>query len=88
MLSPLLVTQSQHRWNLPGTGFLMLLFFPLSMVCFVLACVDYAKSKGLPPAMGLLGIASIFGLVILAVWPDRYKFDREAQREKRKLART
>lgn len=88
MLAPLLVTQGQHRWGLPGTGLLLVLFFPLSVVFFVLACADYAKSKGLHPAMGLLGLGSIFGLVVLAIWPDRYRYDREAQRQRRKPART
>jgi hypothetical protein len=86
MLSPLLMTQAQHRWGQPGTGLLLLLFFPIAAVMFVLACMDYAKSKGLHPAMGLLGLVSILGLLVLSFWPDRYKYDSQAKRERRKTA--
>ena len=70
-----------------ATGLLVVLFLPIGAVLFVLACVDYAKSKGLHPAMGLLGLGSIFGLIVLSVWPDRYKFDKEATRELKKVAK-
>lgn len=84
LLSPLIMTQVQHKWGQAGSGLLLLLFFPLAAVMFVLACVDYAKSKGLHPAMGLLGLGSIFGLVVLSFWPDRYPYDRVAKRERKR----
>jgi hypothetical protein len=87
MLSPLLMTQVQHKWAQPGSGLLVILFFPIAVVLFVLACMDYAKSKGLHPAMGLLGLGSILGLMVLSFWPDRYKYDGEARRERRKMGR-
>lgn len=84
MLSPVLMNLLRHKWDQTGSGLMVLLFVPLSVVLFVLACIDYARSKGLHPAMGLLGLASIFGLMVLSLWPDRYKYDKEAKRERRK----
>jgi hypothetical protein len=84
MLSPLIMTQVQHKWGQSGSGLLMVLFFPIATVFFVLACMDYARSKGLHPAMGLLGLGSIFGLMVLSFWPDRYKYDTLAKRERKK----
>lgn len=81
LLSPLMLTQAQHKFSQAGSGLLVLLFFPLASILFVFACVDYAKSKGMHPAMGLLGLASIFGLIILSIWPDRYVYDSQAKRE-------
>jgi len=87
MISPVVVTLLSHKWGQPGSGLLFFIFFPLSAVLFVLACTDYAKSKGLHPAVGLLGLCSIFGLIILSVWPDRYKYNAEAKRERKKAGR-
>lgn len=81
LLSPLMLTQAQHKLGQAGSGLLVILFFPLASILFVFACVDYAKSKGMHPAMGLLGLASIFGLIILSLWPDRYVYDSQAKRE-------
>lgn len=81
LLSPLLVTQAQHRFGQPGSGLLVLLFFPLATALFVFACMDYARSKGMHPAMGFLGLGSIFGLMVLSFWPDRYVYDPEAKKE-------
>ena len=81
LLSPLMLTQAQHRFGQAGSGLLVILFFPLATIMFVFACVDYAKSKGMHPAMGLLGLGSIFGLIILSIWPDRYVYDSRAKQE-------
>ena len=35
-------------------------------------CCMYAKAKGHHPAWGLLGLFSIFGLIILVVMSDKY----------------
>ena len=87
LLSPLILTQAQHRFGQPGSGLLVILFFPLATVLFVLACVDYAKCKGMHPAMGLLGLGSIFGLIVLSLWPDRYAYDSEAKKELKAAAK-
>ncbi len=34
---------------------------------------NYAKGKGYPGIWGLLGLLSIFGLIILALFPDKNK---------------
>jgi hypothetical protein len=39
----------------------------------------YAKGKGYHGAWGLLGVFTLFGLIILAFFPDRHKFIRENQ---------
>ena len=87
MLSPIIMTLAQHRFGQPGTGLLVWIFFPISVVFFVLACVDYAKSKGLHPAMGLLGLGSILGLAVLSFWPDKYKYNKEAAKQRRSMDR-
>jgi len=87
MLAPLIMTQAQHRFGQPGSGLLVVLFLPLGVVFFVLACMDYAKSKGLHPAMGILGLGSIFGIIVLSVWPDRYKYNKAAQRDRKNAVR-
>jgi|GEM_PF-1848288 len=87
MMAPIIMTQLQHKWGQSGSGLIVLLFMPLGALMFVFACVDYAKSKGLPPLMGLLGLASIFGLIALSIWPDRYRYNKEAERELRKASR-
>lgn len=87
LLAPLIMTQAQHGFGRPGSGLLVWLFFPLASVLFVLACVDYAKSKGLHPAMGLLGLGSVFGLIVLSLWPDRYAYDSQAKQELKAAAK-
>ena len=87
MISPVLVTLLSHKWGEPGSGLLFFIFFPISAVLFIWACMDYARSKGLHPAMGFLGLSSIFGLIILSFWPDRYKYNAEAKRERKKAGR-
>lgn len=43
------------------------------MVVFVLGCTAYIRGKGHHPAFGLLGLLSIFGLLALFFFPDKYK---------------
>jgi hypothetical protein len=81
LVGPLFLMQAQHRIGMPGSGLLVILFFLPALVMFVFACVDYAKSKGMHPAMGLLGLGSIVGLIILSLWPDRYAYDSLAKQE-------
>ena len=40
---------------------------------FIWGLWNYAKGKGYKGAWGLLGLLSVFGLVILALFPDRRK---------------
>jgi hypothetical protein len=40
---------------------------------FLWGCFSYAKGKGYHPALGLLGLLSCIGLLVLVVLPDKYK---------------
>ncbi len=40
-------------------------------VVFIWGCWSFAKAKGYPGAVGLLGFFSLIGLIILFVLPDR-----------------
>ena len=59
---------------LPQEGTLALLGWPvalLGLALWIWGCWNYADSKGYPGYVGLLGIFSCFGLIILALLPDR-----------------
>lgn len=36
-------------------------------------CMNYAEGKGHPKWLGLLGLLSVLGLIILVMFPDHYK---------------
>ena len=40
---------------------------------FIWGCVSYIKGKGHHGAWGILGLFSIIGLIILALFPDKHK---------------
>lgn len=40
---------------------------------FIWGCWNYAKSKGYLGALGLLGLMSAYGLLILVLLPDKHK---------------
>ena len=46
--------------------------FSLGEIAFIWGCCMYASGKGYHPAWGLLGLGSIVGLFILAVFPDKH----------------
>ncbi|MEW6352612.1 MAG: hypothetical protein AB1646_26495 [Thermodesulfobacteriota bacterium] len=48
-------------------------------VPFVLGCCAYAKGKGYESAWGILGLFCWFGLLVLALFPDRHRQVREAK---------
>ncbi|MGI0134172.1 MAG: hypothetical protein ACREBW_04360 [Candidatus Micrarchaeaceae archaeon] len=45
----------------------------VGFVMFIWGCVQYAKGKGHSGWFGLLGLVSIFGLLVLVFLPDRHK---------------
>ena len=53
------------------TGFSMLIIITGS-VLFIWGCTQYAKGKGYSAWFGLLGLISFFGLIILALLPDKH----------------
>ena len=44
-----------------------------SLPLVVWGCVNYAEGKGHPKRIGLLGVAGIFGLIVLMVLPERHE---------------
>ena len=40
---------------------------------FTWGCVNYAQGKGYSPWLGLLGLLSGIGLIVLVILPDKYK---------------
>ena len=53
-----------------AVGYLVVL---AGIVMWLWGCWNYAQGKGYPGFLGLLGIFSCIGLVILAVLPDKNK---------------
>ncbi len=51
-------------------GFLMIL---VGFIMFIWGCGCYAVGKGYSQFLGILGLLSCLGLVILAVLPDKHK---------------
>lgn len=42
-------------------------------VLFIMGCCFYAKAKGYHGAVGLIGLLSCVGLIVLVVLPDKHK---------------
>lgn len=45
----------------------------IGTVIFIWGCVNYAQGKGYSPWLGLLGLLSCLGLIVLVVLPDKNK---------------
>ena len=43
------------------------------LALFVWGCFNYAEGKGYSPFLGLLGLLSCLGLIILVILPDKHK---------------
>ncbi len=54
----------------PQLGMLVVL---AGFVLFIWGCAQYCRGKGQSPWLGLFGILSIFGLIILFFLPDKHK---------------
>ena len=48
----------------------------LGVATFIWGCMNYAEGKGHPKWLGLLGLLSLPGLIILYMFPDHYKGTR------------
>jgi len=60
--------------NAGGAGALLATLLVLAgAVFFIWGCMSYAKGKGYAAGWGLLGLLSILGLIILALFPDKHK---------------
>lgn len=49
------------------------LFVVAALVLWIMGCIKYAHSKGYSTIVGLLGLLSIFGLLILVLLPNKWK---------------
>ena len=45
----------------------------VAVAAFIWGCMSYAEGKGHPKWLGLLGLLSLPGLIILFMFPDHYK---------------
>ena len=56
-----------------GMGLVGLLLGIVGVVLFVWGCMNYAEGKGHSKWLGLLGLLSCLGLLILIILPDHHK---------------
>ena len=61
--------QSQNVF-LSGAGVVLVL---AGAVLFIWGCFNYSEGKGYSPWLGLLGLLSCLGLIVLVLLPDKYK---------------
>jgi hypothetical protein len=61
------------RANVDGMGIIGLVIAIIGLAFFIWGCVNYAQGKGYSSALGLLGLLSCFGLIVLVVLPDKRK---------------
>lgn len=45
----------------------------IGLAVFIWGCCNYAEGKGYHAALGLLGLLSCLGLIILVVLPDKHR---------------
>ena len=66
------VSAVHHGGDVSGTSPALILVARIAgAVLFVWGCCMYAKAKGYPAAVGLLGLLFLIGLIVLAVLPDK-----------------
>ncbi|MDF1843523.1 MAG: hypothetical protein P1U77_18960 [Rubripirellula sp.] len=56
-----------------GSGLVGLFLLLGGLGLFIWGCVSYAVGKGHHGALGLLGVFSILGLIVLILLPDKHK---------------
>ena len=59
--------------NKPELSTVGLVLAILGIIFFIWGCMNYAEGKGYSKALGLLGLLSCIGLIILIVLPDKHK---------------
>lgn len=61
------------RTHSPGLVALGLVIGLVGTVIFIWGCMNYAEGKGYSPWLGLIGLLSCVGLIVLLLLPDKYK---------------
>lgn len=61
----------------PAIAMLAVVIGVLSLIPWFWGLADYAKSKGYSPAMAVLGICSLIGLLVLVAMPNKYVINQE-----------
>jgi len=56
-----------------GGSWIGLLLVLVGVVLFIWGCMNYAVGKGHSKWLGLLGLLSFIGLIILVILPDHHK---------------
>jgi len=51
---------------------IVFILISLSLLCFVWGCAGFAAGKGYPKGLGILGLGSFLGLMILVLLKDRH----------------
>ena len=69
----LLVSIAGRVLTVRGYPQLGLLIALAGFILFIWGCAEYCNGKGQSPWLGLFGILSIFGLLVLFFLPDRHK---------------
>lgn len=67
ILGRVLIT-SYPSLSIPGAVLIL-----VGAVFFIWGCMNYAEGKGYNKFLGLLGLLSCLGLIILIVLPDKHK---------------
>jgi len=57
----------------PQLAIVGLILVLVGLILFVWGCMNYAEGKGHSKWLGLLGLLSCIGLVIMILLPDRHK---------------
>jgi hypothetical protein len=61
---------ARQKPELAIVGLVMIL---VGAILFIWGCMNYAEGKGHSKWLGLLGLLSCIGLIVLIVLPDRHK---------------
>lgn len=59
--------------GMPDNSFIGLLLVLVGFIMFIWGCGCYAMAKGYSQFLGILGILSCLGLIILVILPDKHK---------------
>jgi len=72
IMGNILIGPKEAVGSAPLVGLIALMAGP---VFFIWGCMSYSKGKGHHSAWGLLGLLSIIGLIVLALFRDKHKKD-------------